>query len=237
MTQTDLWHALEASWPAASRTAIGPFIWRDGAGGGSRVSAATANILPEASVLDTIERKFAAANRNALFQLRDTEVVFDQMLEQRGYDIMDPTLCLAAPVDSFAKPDPKATYISWPPIAAQRDIWTLGGIGSARIDVMKRVQIPKTTLLARDQDAPAGTAFIATLGSISVLHALEIAPAYRRRGLARALMNHAADWAKINGASTITVLVTRANSAALALYSSLGMREVGHYHYRRKRTL
>jgi len=237
MTQTDLWQVLEASWPAASRTVFGPFIWREGAGGGSRVSAATADTLPDVPALDSIERKFTAANRDALFQLRDTEADFDRMLEQRGYDIVDPTLCLAAPVDSFAKSDPKTAYISWPPIAAQRDIWALGGIVSARIDVMKRAQMPKTTLLARDQDAPAGTAFVATLGSISVLHALEIAPAFRRRGLARALMNHAADWAKNNGASTIAVLVTRANTAAIALYSSLGMREVGHYHYRRKRTL
>jgi ribosomal protein S18 acetylase RimI-like enzyme len=236
MTQADLWQALEASWPAASRTAFGPFIWREGAGGGSRVSAATVQHRPNFVALDKIESKFSSANRDALFQIRDADDSFDSDLAQRGYDIVDPTVCLAAPVESFAKLDPKAAYISWPPIAAQRDIWKIGGIDSARINVMKRVQIPKTTLLARNHDAPAGAAFIAALGSIAVLHALEISPKHRRRGLARAMMCHAANWAKTNSATTLAVLVTRANTEAIALYSSLGMREVGHYHYRRKRT-
>lgn len=234
MTQTDLRQALEASWPAASRTAFGPFVWREGAGGGNRVSAATVQYRPDLDALSKIERRFSAIDRDALFQLREIDADFDRVLEQRGYDIMDPTLCLAAPVEAFDGLDPKAAYSSWPPIAAQRDIWQAGGINPARLDVMKRVKIPKTTLLARAHDAPAGTAFVAAFGSIAVLHALEISPAYRRRGLARALMCHAAKWAKANNAITLTVLVTRANTAALELYSSLGMREADHYHYRRK---
>lgn len=236
MTQTDLWQALEASWPAASQTQIGPFIWREGAGGGSRVSAATAQKRPDTAALDTIERKFTDAKRDALFQIRDTDDAFDKDVAQRGYDILDPTLCLAAPVDAFTKLDPKVVYASWPPIAAQRDIWRIGGIDDARLRVMKRVQVPKTTLLARDIDTPAGTAFVAALGSIAVLHALEVLPQHRRGGLANAMMCHAANWAKTNNATTLAVLVTRANTAAIALYSSLGMREIGHYHYRRKRT-
>lgn len=234
MTATDLWQVLEASWPAATQFPFGPFMWRDGAGGGSRVSAATTINQPDSGALDTIEQRFASVGRDALFQLRDGDEAFDALLAERGYDVVDPTLCLAASVDSFAELDPKLGYTSWPPVAAQKDIWLAGGINAARLEVMNRVKISKTTVLARDGEAPAGTAFIAALGSIAVLHALEISTEHRRRGLARAVMSHAAQWAKDNGAASLAVLVTRANTNAIALYSALGMHEVDHYHYRRK---
>ena len=42
--------AMEATWPAASRRQVGPFVIRDGQGGGKRVSAATGlSVLPVAS--------------------------------------------------------------------------------------------------------------------------------------------------------------------------------------------
>lgn len=234
MPSSDLWQALEASWPAASQTLEGPFVWREGADGGSRVSAATTHAQPDAEALDKIEQRFAEANRDALFQIRDGDDALDALLADRGYAVVDPTVCLTAPVDTFDAFNADVTYTSWPPVAAQKTIWQAGGIGMARLNVMDRVTIPKTTVLARDGEAPAGTAFVAVSGSVAVLHALEILTEHRRRGLARAVMSHAASWAKENGGTTLAVLVTRANAEALALYSSLGMHDVGHYHYRRK---
>ncbi len=40
---TTLYDVIEATWPPASLTEVGPFTIRDGAGGGKRVSAATIN--------------------------------------------------------------------------------------------------------------------------------------------------------------------------------------------------
>jgi ribosomal protein S18 acetylase RimI-like enzyme len=48
------------------------------------------------------------------------------------------------------------------------------------------------------------------------------------------MMRKAAAWAQDHGAKRFLVLVTAANAEANALYSSLGMRIVGHYHYRSK---
>jgi GNAT superfamily N-acetyltransferase len=234
MTSAELWPAIEASWPAAHSEPIGPFTWRDGAGGGSRVSAATAKGPVNKSDLETIEHRFLIARRDALFQIRTGDQDFDALLEHCGYEIADRTVCLAASVDRFAPLDPDKTYTSWPPIAAQRNIWHAGGVGPARLDVMNRVQIPKTTILVRNDEAPSGTAFVASLGSISLVHALEISPDFRRKGSAASLMSHAAAWSKDAGADTLCVLVTRANTPALALYSSLGMKAVDEYHYRRK---
>lgn len=234
MNVPDLWPAIDASWPAATQEQFGPFIWREGAGGGSRVSAARAVDNVCSTALGSIERKFASAGRSPLFQLRQNDTAFDHLLASHGYTIADPTVCLIAPTNIFGPPPPETAYVSWPPIAVQRQIWQAGGVTTPRLDVMARAQSPKTTILARHGETPAGTAFIAAFGSIAVLHALEIAPACRRAGVGASLMSHAAHWAQNNGAQTVAVLVTRANTAALALYSSLGMQEVDHYHYRRK---
>jgi ribosomal protein S18 acetylase RimI-like enzyme len=65
-----------------------------------------------------------------------------------------------------------------------------------------------------------------------MIHCVEIAPAHRRKGLARHLMRAAARWAQANGAAWFTLVTTRENDGANALYASLGMQVVGHYHYR-----
>jgi GNAT superfamily N-acetyltransferase len=231
--------AFEATWPALRCDPVGPFIYRDGAGGGSRTSAATldGNFSTgdvSADALDQIEARFAADARPALFQIRTGEAAFDALLIERGYTMFDPTLCLAAPIEAFAPSDPKCSYVSWPPVSIQREIWAEGGIGPARLAVMDRACAPKTSLLGRIKDRPAGVGFVALSGSIAVLHALEITPTERRKGMARILVTLAADWARTQGAATLALQVTRANTAALALYSSLGLREIGQYHYRTK---
>lgn len=226
--------AFEATWPALRRDPVGPFIYRDGAGGGSRTSAATLAGDVSADALDQIEARFAADARPALFQIRTGEDAFDALLAKRGYTMFDPTLCLAAPIETFAPSDPKCSYVSWPPVSIQREIWAEGGIGPARLAVMDRACAPKTSLLGRIKDRPAGVGFVALSGSIAVLHALEITPTERRKGMARILVTLAADWARTQSAATLALQVTRANTAALALYSSLGLREIGQYHYRTK---
>jgi ribosomal protein S18 acetylase RimI-like enzyme len=50
--------------------------------------------------------------------------------------------------------------------------------------------------------------------------------------LGRELMHSAAYWADAHGATHLTILVTKANEAANALYRGLGMTAIGGYHYR-----
>lgn len=236
--ETELTAAFEATWPPAASERMGVFTYRDGAGGGSRVSAATldGDITPEG--LKQIETRFARDGRDALFQIRGGEDAFDQILGQRGYQKFDPVVCLACDLDAVGNQIPTADselgYVTWPPVAIQREIWNAGGIGPTRIAVMERASDPKCTILGRLNDAPSGTCFVALHNGIAALHALEIHPSARRQGLARAMMALAADWARRQGAQTLALQVTRANTRARALYSSLGMREVGQYHYRTK---
>jgi N-acetylglutamate synthase len=67
-----------------------------------------------------------------------------------------------------------------------------------------------------------------------MVHALEIHPRFRRRGLGRQMMAGAVHWARAQGARDFGLVVTKANAAAQALYASLGLARVGQYHYRMK---
>lgn len=226
---TGFWDALDATWPAFSTEHVGPFLVRDGAGGGKRVSAATA--LGPASEADIIAAE--AHMLEPLFQVRD-EPDLDQTLDARGYQILDPTLGYAGRLSDLADPNLHrlAAVPAERPVAIQAEIWAAGGIGPERLAVMDRVSGPKSYLLGRQDDRPVAAAFVAISGKTAMLHALEVKPEARRKGVGRNLTIGAANWAAKHGAATLALLVTEANTAANALYSALGMARVARYHYR-----
>lgn len=159
----------------------------------------------------------------------------DTALEARGYEIKDPVSFYSAPVDVLATRRPPAAtcFEVWPMLATQAEIWAAGGIDTPRLDVMRRAPGPKTTVLGRIGDTPAGTAFAAIHEGTAMLHAIETSHALRRQGLGRNMVRALAFWAKSHGAHEVALLVTKANAPANALYSSIGMTPVGGYHYRR----
>ncbi|OYX44887.1 MAG: GNAT family N-acetyltransferase [Rhodobacterales bacterium 32-67-9] len=231
---TDLFDVSEATWPAAARHKVGAFTVREGRGGGQRVSAATADGSWSAADIDLAIAKQAALGQRPLFMVRDGEEALDAALAARGYRIKDPVNVYAAPIpDLVAEPAPAmAGFTIWPPLAIMRDLWTEGGIGPERRAVMERVAGPKTGILGRANDRASGAAFVACHGDTAMLHALHIIPDQRRQGSAVKMMRKAAHWAQDQGMTRFSVLVTAANQPANALYASLGMRIVGHYHYR-----
>jgi ribosomal protein S18 acetylase RimI-like enzyme len=119
------------------------------------------------------------------------------------------------------------------PLRAIADVWAAGGIGPERLAVMARAPAPKIYLLGRREDRVAGAGFAALSGDAAVLHALEVAPAARRRGIAAAMVRAAATWAVEQGAGRLLLAVTCRNAPAIALYRGLGFEETVEYHYRR----
>ena len=111
MTPEDLADTMEATWPAARVWRSGPFLMRDGAGGGKRVSAASlAGEWTEAdlALLD--------AMAEPLVLIRPEDAALDQALAVRGWQIVDPVLAFAAPVASLcADLPPLAAIPHWPP--------------------------------------------------------------------------------------------------------------------------
>lgn len=227
--------ALEATWPAARVIPNGPWLLREGKGGGQRVSSATAvDAVSEADV-DSGIAGMLDLGQTPLFMVRAQDAALDLSLEKRGFQIKDPVTAYIARVsDLMGKLASVAVTPAWPPLSIQREIWAAAGIGPARVAVMDRVKLPKTTHLGRSGDVPAGTAFIAIRDKVAMMHALEVLCDHKRQGVGRKIMTGAANWAAAHGAQWLSVLVVTSNQEANAFYQSLGMIDSGiGYHYRR----
>lgn len=244
MTSPDiqaLYAVLDATWPAAHTTELGPWTIREGQGGGQRVSATTARQPVESVALPAeIARAEAVMDKLGqprLFMIREGDDTLDAALEERGYAVHDPVNAYLAPVAPLAaeRPPRVTALLAWEPLAIMLDIWEAGGIGPARIAIMHRAPDPKTGLIGRLNDHPAAAGFCAIHDGIAMIHALEVLPHQRNQKMGRYAVHELAHWAAENGASHISLMVTEANAPACALYTSLGMSIVGKYHYRLKK--
>lgn len=226
---------MDATWPAASITLCGPWMIREGQGGGKRVSAATAEAEWSVEDLAVAEAAMIALGQGLLFLVRAGDTALDAVLADRGYTIVDPVLVYSAPVSDLGpEPDPMTAFPHWPPLAVAEAVWAEAGIGPARLAVMARAAAPKCAILGRSRDRVSGAAFVALHGRHAMLHALEVVPSQRRQGAARNIVRRAAGWARENGATELALAVTEANIPARSLYASLGMQVVEHYHYRQR---
>lgn len=234
MELAKLYEVIDHTWPAAAYVSSGPWVLRDGQGGGKRVSAATADGPVTESDIALAESGLAAMGQPPLFMIRKGQDDLDRLLDQRGFAVIDPVVGYACPTEMLCDiPMPRVTVLEvWEPLAIMREIWATGGIGPARLAVMDRAEGPKVALLGRFADKPAGVAFVAIHDGVAMLHALEILPHQRRQGMGVWFMRAAALWAQKHGAHTLSVICVRDNIGANALYTSLGMQPVGQYHYR-----
>lgn len=233
-TDPRLYDVTEATWPSAKRFDLGPITLRQGQGGGSRVSSATINGPATDSTIAAAEVAMRDMGQIPLFMVRDGEDALDAQLEERGYIVKDPVNFWSCSVSLLTNVEiPRVTtFCIWEPLAIQREIWASGGIGLDRLAVMERVEGPKTTILSRKDDKPAGTGFCAIHDGVAMVHALEVLPHQRRKGMAVWMMRQAAIWAQENGAETMALMCTKRNEGANGLYASLGLTSVGQYHYR-----
>lgn len=229
-----LFEVSEATWPAARCETKGCFVIRDGKGGGKRVSAATLCDEFSASDISIAATAMRALGQNPIFMVRPDEARFEQTLNERGYLKVEPTNLYLAQASDLARDDiPRTSAIPvTEPLQIMKEIWANGGIGPERLDVMTRACAPKTGIISRHNDKPAGAAFLAMCDQVTMLHALEILPEMRRQGIARWAMHRAGAWTLRQGGTWVAVACTQENDAANGLYLSLGMRLMGTYHYR-----
>lgn len=227
--------ALEATWPPRAVHHAGPWLVREGAGGGQRVSAATSAGVATPSDIPQAEDRMTSLGQRSLFMVRKHEDTLDTALAERGYRVKDPVTLYLAPADAWEAVPPNAPLISgWPPLELQKDLWLQDGIGPARIAVMERAASPKAALLLRDGQRAAATVFVSIAGKIAFIHALLVAREMRQRGFARQIMAAASTFAVRHAADWMALAVTRENIPANRLYQSLGMVASGGYHYRVK---
>lgn len=218
---------LEATWPPASvdEGAVPGWRLRDGAGGGKRVSAATAG--PGARAEEAPD----------LVQIRPWDAELAAELDRRGYRMVDETVLYLTPTDTLTGPLTHATaYWSGVRMAVMDGIWAAGGIGPERLAVMDRASGPRAFLLCRAGDRAAAAGFVAISDGVAMVHAIEVLEPLRRMSAGRLTMRAAANWAARYDAAWLSLAVTSANAPARALYEGLGMSEVARYHYRVRET-
>lgn len=229
-----LFATLEATWPPARVIETAAWRLRDGQGGGQRVSSAVAIGNVSEQDIDDGETEMRALSQHPLFMLREGDSQLDQMLHQRGYTISDPTVMYVIDPAFIARTYPPGIiFPTWPSLAVQREIWADGGVDTARLQIMDRAQDPKTSILCRTADTPAASVFASMHDKIAMLHALEVTPSERLKGVGETAVRATAQWAVDQGANWLALAVTKANTGANALYAKLGFSLCASYHYRR----
>lgn len=225
--------AFESTWPAAETADSGALRSGRGLGAGGRVSSTHAlHSGWSGADLDAAEQIHRGWGQVPMFRVASGDVALNDALRARGYAPENPTAIMAMACDALAGDIPEMTsFAIWPPLEVQRILWAEGNISAARQDVMMRVAGPRTALLGRLDDRVAGCAFVAVDGPVAMLHALEVAPEFRRRGLSGWLARAAAEWAVGQGAQRLGLAVSRANLAARASYDKLGFQEIETYSY------
>lgn len=236
MIDAALDRAFEATWPAAEYADAGGFRVGRAPGAGGRVNSA--RVIGGWSD-DDLERAIEIQRdwgQGPVFRALDGDADLHAVLEARGFRRTIPTAIMTCPVGMLTNRDlpPVTAFAVWPPLAIQRDIWAAGNINAARQQVMQRVRQPCTSVLGRIKDRAAGAAFVACHGDVAMGHAVEVLPDWRRHGLAGWMMRQAAFWAVGQGAVRIGLAVSRANTAAIALYQFLGFDEAAGYAYYRR---
>ena len=94
--------------------------------------------------------------------------------------------------------------------------------------IAKLIALPgSVALIAREEDATCGFILARVAADEAEILTLAVDPAWRRRGLGRALIMAAAERARDGGARTMFLEVETGNDAARALYAASGFREEG----------
>lgn len=233
-TTRQMAEAVWATWPGEAAIAGDAFDLRKSSDDSRRSRAATANRVATDEEIAEAAAAMRGWGQPAMFWVPGDEPDFEAQLETLGYRDHDHSYYYAAPVGPMAERVPPriATFEIWEPLAIMADIFAATGTSPGRQEVMQRAACPKTAILGRVGDDPAGVAYVGAHDGIAMVHAVGVLPQHRRQGLAAHMMAQAAIWAKGQGCGWVALAVGAGNEGARALYASLGMSAVGSYHYR-----
>ncbi|MCH2076318.1 MAG: GNAT family N-acetyltransferase [Rhodobacteraceae bacterium] len=233
-TTRQMAEAVWATWPGEAAIPGGAFDLRRSSDDSRRSRAATSNRTATDAEIAEAADTMQSWGQPAMFWVPGDAPAFEAQLDGLGYAGHDSSYYYGAPVGPMAERVPPriATFEIWEPLAIMADIFTATGTSLSRQEVMARAQCPKTAILGRVGDDPAGVTYVGAHEGIAMVHAVGVLPQHRRQGLAAHMMAQAAIWAERNGCAWVGLAVGAENHGARALYASLGMAPVGSYQYR-----
>jgi N-acetylglutamate synthase len=245
MTAATIDHLMNQCWRAEQSTELDGWLVRRAAG----VTLRANSVLPAAApydlekALNYVETLYQAHGITPSFQIspaaRPTDL--DDQLAARGYQLKSPTLVQCAAVaevlDALAAP---AVEVNISPVAdaAWTDFWwRTDGHGGPSEEVVARQILDRSPalharVLVGGEIVAVGR--LALAGDWAGLYCIATDPAYRRQGLAQAVIHDLLQEATNRGIGQVFLAVVADNAAARALYARFGFSTVSRYHYRVK---
>jgi ribosomal protein S18 acetylase RimI-like enzyme len=237
-------HELESlafrAWPAIETLTAHGWIQRLAGGYTKRANSINAlEIEPEFSqgLRKKLERPYLERGLPPIWRLSPLAPRgADRALADLGYRRIDLSLVQRAPLGGRFGLDPEVHVAATPSPAWLDGFATLSPVAPQHREIMVTMlgQISPPVGFARVEDSGRPVAF--ALGVVEGDHVgifdVLVAPAARRRGLARRLTQTICAWGERHGAHFAYLQVVATNEAALPLYARLGFETVYSYAYR-----
>ena len=228
-----------AAWPALETVQAHGWLLRFADGYTKRANSvnALAPTVPVADILAVAAPLYARRGLPVIFRLSPLAgPEADPALAALGFETLDETLVMTAPLAADARDD-AAVAIARHPEAA----WAAGFAAANRVpperqaihDRMLAAIRPAAAFasLGVDGRSVAWGLAVAEHGKVGLFD-IVTAPEARRQGAARRLVEGLLAWGRGQGAATAYLQVVATNAPAIALYRSLGFVEAYSYHYR-----
>ena len=231
-------------WPGLEQQALGEWVLRAGAGFTGRANSCLPvgdPGVPTDEALTHVEEWYAARGLPPKFQVpfpatgpADPAPGIDTLLAERGYDAEPVTLVMIAdPADLALGESPSGLSYDWTDTTDDGWLARYHYRGGDLPVTARRVitAAPAGYLTARLDGEVIGIGRAAPTDDWVGLQAIEIDPAFRRRGLGSALTLELVRWGVMEGAAHV-YLQMFAHNPAVTMYRALGFQVHHRYHYR-----
>jgi ribosomal protein S18 acetylase RimI-like enzyme len=240
----DIERASGNAWPAAENVDLHGWCLRYGGARSRRLNSVQTLRFDEGADTDAaiVEASHWYAQRGQAACFRLTDVVepadLDAMLAARGFALLTPTsiMVVAAAMVTATPSLGVALRAEVTPevLEAMCDPQWPAAIRRERIALFARLAVPHQFALITVDGRPAAAGMCVHEGQWAGIFSMRTQPAFRRRGLARAVLLRLAAWARAAGAQRFYLQVEDDNAAALSLYRDVGFVRQYGYHYRER---
>ena len=237
------------AWPAAETDVWGPWTFRATSGVTRRANSVWLGGIVEGEITAGVaaaETFYRARGLPSIFQVsaREETASLDRALAARGYAREGEVAVQVAATERVrgAAPVHATTGVTCEVLPTLTEAWlelsgTQGryrGVEGIYEALLRRLGARARFGLAQVEGRPAavGLLVLDEATSWAGVFSMHTVPAFRRRGLGRALLTALADEARQEGARHLYLQVEVANAGAQRLYEAAGFVTHHHYHYR-----
>jgi GNAT superfamily N-acetyltransferase len=228
------------AWPALESEAPPGWLQRFSRGYTKRANSIN-GLDPDAemtpAVIATLEAPYRRRGLPPIWRISPlAPAMADTVLEARGYLRIDETLVQVAPIDASLGADPAVAIAAQPSPAWLAAFAALRPVNASQRSAMTAMlqSIAAPAGFARIEESAQLVAFglgVVDGEQLGVFDML-VAPAARRRGLARRVLHSLFAWGHAHGARAAYLQVFASNAAALPLYADHGFHTAYSYWYR-----